>query len=77
MGEGSQTLPGIDQKLLEGFEKDFETDPKNLIARNAITRYGLADTCLDRSIVNATSHVFQYKVSEAKPITWVFTIYNE
>lgn len=69
MAEDKQALPGIDQKLIEGFKKDFESDHKNLIARNAITRYGLAETCLDRSIVNATSHIFQYKVFEPKPIT--------
>ncbi|RDD40033.1 hypothetical protein TrispH2_006868, partial [Trichoplax sp. H2] len=68
MGE-DEIVPGIDKKLIEEFKRDFEGDAKNLIARNVITRHGLSETYLDRAIVNATSHVFQYKVSEAKPIT--------
>lgn len=75
----------LTSEVLKTLKKNFESDPKNLLAASACAKTDPLDICLQRKVVEATSHAFTHKVdSEIKPVTnqkntgtcWIFAALN-
>ncbi|MCL5995750.1 MAG: aminopeptidase, partial [Chloroflexi bacterium] len=50
----------ISPEQLQQFQKVFESDPKNRLALNAITKNQVHSVVLDRSVVASTNHTFSH-----------------
>ena len=57
MSKASVTL-----KTLEGFRKDFLKDPKNIVAKNAVTRTDVHEVAMCRDAFSKVSHTFSEQV---------------
>lgn len=77
--------PGVSSKLLEQFQKNFDSDPKNQLAQNVCTTQQITDMCKNRTVLQNTQHCFSHKIeSEGKPMTdqkqsgrcWIFACLN-
>ncbi|XP_022213966.1 bleomycin hydrolase isoform X2 [Drosophila obscura] len=75
----------VTSELLGKWRKNFYSHPKNLLAQNVCSRVDPFDVCLSRKVLEATNHVFNFKVeTEGKPVTnqrssgrcWLFAALN-
>lgn len=75
----------LTKEILEKFRTSFNSDPKNILAQNACSRFDPLQICLSRKRLQENEHVFKYKIeSEGKPITnqkssgrcWLFAALN-
>ena len=76
----------LDAKLLSSLEVTFKSDPKNLVAQNAVGKHGINAACHAHhcSCSVARPHVFSHAVEETKPVTnqkgsgrcWIFALLN-
>lgn len=70
--------------VIDGFRTSFESDPKNRLSQNVVTKHDPLDSCLTRKTLETTNHVFTHKTDEFKPVTnqrssgrcWIFACLN-
>ncbi len=52
----------LEENILNSFKVAFEQDPKNRLARNAVTKNGLSTVALNRDIINQVSHTYAHVI---------------
>ena len=52
----------VAEKFLKKCSKDFLADPKNLLARNAVSHVDLGEIAMDRDVYNQVNHTFSHQV---------------
>lgn len=72
-------------EILDKFNKDFYSEPKNILAQNVCTRFDPYEVCINRRTADISLHVYNIKIdSEGKPVTnqensgrcWLFAALN-
>jgi bleomycin hydrolase len=56
----AKATPHLGQDQLRGFQQAFETDPKNKLAMNAITKNSVNAVALNHDVVTNTNHTFSH-----------------
>ncbi|KAI0215909.1 Bleomycin hydrolase [Lamellibrachia satsuma] len=76
---------GIPESVIARYKTNFESDPKNCLARNVCTKFSPEDVLRRREAEETISHAFTHKVeTEGKPMTnqkgsgrcWIFAVLN-
>lgn len=71
-------------EILNGLRQKFFADRRNIQAQNSCVKNDPLEICVSRKNVESTSHAFQHRVSEVKPMTnqknsgrcWIFATLN-
>ena len=53
---------GITHEQIQSFQEDFARDPRNRLARNAVTKSSIQSVALNRDVVARTNHTFSHQL---------------
>ena len=53
---------GISREQIQSFQEAFKRDPRNLLARNAVTKSPIQSVALNREVVVGANHTFSHVV---------------
>jgi len=77
------TTGAIDAASLAIYQKEFDSDPKNRLALNAVTKNPVAQIALDRKTLNQTNHTFSELLKAGEAMSqersgrcWLFAALN-
>lgn len=73
----------LKEEDVKGFSASFESDSKNLLAMNAVTKMDVDETAIDRGVVNSIDHTYSELIKTGKATSqgktgrcWIFAGLN-